>query len=175
MVGGEFKQAIGVQHQTLIFKKIPMSGVYLVQGERTLNPQELVLANSAVIQYGDFVTIDSNGFLNRSAATEKIAGIYAEQQKTVTADNQTVAAVKGVYIPINGSEVFEMTADQACTQTDVGQYADIVLSSTAILANLNSGATGGLFVIDFDPNRDGTTTLVRVQVAEPQRLGFAQA
>lgn len=152
-----------------------MAGVRTVQAHDTSNIQEVIMTNSASIDFGDFVTIDSDGFLKRIAAGEKILGTFAEQTKTAAADNQTVAQVKGKYEPIDLYDVFELTADQACTQTDLGAYADIVMSSSTILANLAAGATGQLFVIDFDPNRDGTTTLVRVKVAEPQQLAFAQS
>jgi len=151
-----------------------MAGVRIVQGPDTSNTQELILANSASLDYGDFVVIDASGFLNRAAAGEKIQGYYVEQRKTVTADNQTVAQVKGRWEPNIDQVVFELTADQAATQTDVGAYADIVLSGTTILANLAAGASGQLEIIDFDPNRDGTTTLVRATVAEPEKLAFAQ-
>lgn len=152
-----------------------MAGVKIVQAPRSNNTQELILTNSASLDYGDFVTIDSNGFLNRTAATEKVMGYYLEQRKTVASDNQTVAAVKGRYQPLQGTEVFELTADQACTQTDVGAYADIKLVSTTFQADLNSGATGQFLVVDFDPARDGSTTVVRLMVAEPQKLAFAQS
>ena len=152
-----------------------MSGVRIVQGMNTSNTQECILVNSAIIDFGDFVKIDSNGFLSQVAAGDKIQGVYVEAKKTVTSDNQTVAKVTGKWEPNIDSMVFELTANQACTQTDLGQYSDVIVTSNAYTVNLNSGATGQLELIDFDPNRDGTTTLVRVMVSEPEKLAFAQS
>jgi len=121
------------------------------------------------------VTINSDGFLARTAATEKIDGYYVGAPVTAAADNQTVAMVKGQYEVNTGDVVFEMTADQACTQTDVGAYADIKLATNAFQLDLGTGATGQMFVQDFDPERDGSTTIVRVKIAEPQQLAFAQS
>lgn len=152
-----------------------MSGVKLVQGPDTYNLQSLILANSVHLENGDFVTIDADGFLKRTAATEKIMGYYVGETVDAASDNETVDQVKGNYQPLNLNEVFEMTSDQACTQTDVGAYADISLSTNAFLVNLAAGSTGQLIVIGFDPNDDGSTTTVRVMVAEPQQFAFAQA
>jgi len=152
-----------------------MSGIKTVQGPKNFNTQELIIANSEHLEPNDFVTIDADGFLKRTAATEKISGTYLGASVDATADNETVAMVKGRYTPIDTETVFELTSDQACTQTDVGTYADISLSTNAFLLNLAGGASGQMFVIDFDPNRDGSTTTVRCSVAEPQKLAFAQA
>ncbi len=152
-----------------------MSGVNLVQAGNDGNMQELIAANSTYLDFGDFVTINSSGFMARTAATEKIDGIYQGVSTTFASDNQTVAQAKVKYLPINDDMMFEMTSDQACTQTDVGAYADVALSTNAFVVNLAAGASGQLYVVDFDPNRDGSTSTVRVQVAEPQQLAFAQA
>lgn len=156
-----------------------MSGVRLVQRGSQENAQELILANSTYLDFEDFVTVNSSGFLARSAAGEKIDGYFLGSSNglstTATADNQTVAMVKGKYQPISPEMVFEMTADQACTQTDVGAYADVALSTNAFLVNLAAGASGSLYVRDFDPDRDGSTTKVRVSVAERQVDAYAQA
>lgn len=152
-----------------------MSGINVVQDTPTPNIQELIVANSVYLDFGDFVTINSDGFLKRTAATEKIAGCFSQLGGvTYAADNQTVGLLKGKYQPVTDDQVFELTADQACTQTDLGQYADIKLSTNAFQCDLNSGATGQLHVIDFDPERNGSTTIVRCKVAEPQDSGFAQ-
>jgi hypothetical protein len=147
----------------------------MVQGMVTSNYQEVILANSAVIDFNDPIKIDSSGFLDQVGVGEKIQGFYAEARKTVTADNQTVAKVKGRYQPVADGMVLEMTADQACTDTDLGAYADIAVSGNAFTVNLAAGGNGQLEIIDYDPNRDGSTTLVRAVVAEPQALAFAQA
>ena len=151
-----------------------MSGVRLVQGPIETNYQELIMANSADFDFMDPVYIDSNGFLATSSTTNKLAGFWAEDGTTATSDNQTVAQTKGKYMPWHQSMVLEGTADQACTQTDVGAYADFAVASGAFTINLAAGTSGQLFIIDFDPDRDGSTTKVRFRVAEPQESGFTQ-
>ena len=139
------------------------------------NTQEAIMANSADLDLFDPVKIDSSGFLAAVTAGDKVQGWFAEASKSVASDNQTVAQTKGRYIPVRDDQVIELTADQACTQTDLGAYADFVVTSGDFKANLAAGSTGQLEIIDFDPNRDGTTTLVRAVVAEPQALAFAQS
>ena len=152
-----------------------MSGVRVMQGPKTYNVQECIMANSAHLDPDDFVIINSSGFLNKPAAGDKIQGFFMGAATDATADNQTVGLVKVKYCPVDQNTVFELTADQACTQTDLGAYADIIVSTNAITCNLAAGSSGQLEVIDFDPNRDGTTTLVRCVIAEPEALAFAQA
>lgn len=152
-----------------------MSGVRLVQGPGFSNYQETIVANSANLDFGDYVVLDTNGFLARAAAGQKVQGIYCEQFKTIASDNQTVGLVKSKWQPMTDDMVFELTADQACTQTDIGAYADIKLVSNAFQLDLPAGNTGQFEVIDFDPNRDGSTTVVRVVCAEPEQLAFAQS
>lgn len=153
-----------------------MSGVKLVQNPTgATNMQEVIMVNSADLDLFDPVKIDSNGFLAACAAGDKVQGWFAEASKAVASDNQTVAQTKGRYIPVTAGQVIEATADQACTQTDLGAYADFAVSGGAFTVNLAAGTSGQLEVIDFDPNRDGTTTLVRCVVAEPQQSAAAQA
>jgi hypothetical protein len=139
---------------------------------KTSNTQGRILANSTYLDNKDFVTIDANGFLARTAAAEKITGIYIGTSVTATIDNQTVAKVVGYYEPIQEDMEFELTSDQACTDTDVGAYADIKLSTNAFQLDLAAGASGQMYVIDYDVN---ATTTVRCKVAEPAGLAFALA
>lgn len=149
-----------------------MSGVRLVSGMKTSNLQKKILTNSTYLDNGDFVTIDVNGFLARTAAGDKITGIYEGASVTAAADNQTVAKVEGYYQPIEEDMVFELTSDQACQDTDVGAYADIKLSTNAFQLDLAAGATGQMYVIGYDAN---ATTTVQCKVAEPAQLAFAQS
>lgn len=151
-----------------------MSGVRLVQGMDTSNSQECILVNSASLDFGDPIKLDSNGFLAPVAAGDKVEGFFAQALTTVAADNQTVALTKGVYQPVTFDMVLEATADQAATQTDIGAYADFAVAGGVFTINLAAGASGQVMILDFDPNRDGTTTLVRFSIAEPQVLAFAQ-
>lgn len=152
-----------------------MSGVRIVQGANTSNTQEVILANSADLDFSDPVKIDSSGFLAAVAAGDKVQGFFAQAATAVASDNQTVALTKGKYQPVADGMVIELTADQACVQTDLGAYADFAVSAGDFTANLSAGTSGQLEVIDFDPNRDGSTTLVRCVVSEPEALAFAQA
>lgn len=129
--------------------------------------------NSEAFAYADPVNIDSNGWLVVAPAGERILG-WCLETVTMAATNQTVAKVKPKYVPALGV-LMQITADQTCTQTDVGAYADITGTTGAINVNLAAGASGSLFVWQFDPAGDGTTTEVVVSVAEPQDLAYAQA
>lgn len=149
-----------------------MSGVRLVEAGGYTNTQEVVMANSASIDTGDFVVIDGDGFLARAAATEKIQGVFVEESKSVASNNESVGLITGKYQPIVDEMTFELTSDQAPVATDRGAYCDIAVSGGGVItANLAAGATGQLEVIAIDiPN-----TKVKVQVAEPQQLAFAQS
>ena len=134
----------------------------------------IIQANSITTVVGDVLAIDSSGFLAMIGTTTKVFG-YANEDKTITSDNQTVAKYKILYVPAGGVEMV-YGADQACTQTDIGAYADFVTVTTgAFQLNLAAGSTGQMLVLGFGPFDEGvTTTDVVVEVAEPQLLAFAQ-
>lgn len=152
-----------------------MSGIKVVQMPGQYNRQSTILANSAHLDPDDPVYIDSSGFLNKVTAGSLVEGFYIGASIDAASDNQTVAAVKGAWQPVDTATVFEGTADQACAQTDVGAYANFAVNTNAITINLAAGSSGQAQIIDFDPNDDGSTTLVRFNIAEPQALAFAQA
>lgn len=134
----------------------------------------IIGVNSAQFSTADGVYADSNGFLALITTSSKVLG-YALQDVTMASDNQTVAQVKPLYERAMGI-LMEYTADQACTQTDIGAYADMgTVTSGVFVLNLAAGTSGQFFVHGFDPDNDGTTTLTIVEVAEPQVLAFAQA
>lgn len=150
-----------------------MSGITLLSQQHVgSNTLERVCKNSAEFDRNDPVTIDSNGFLAPAAAGEKIVGIWAENDYTAAADNQTVARVKGKFYPITPDMVFSATADQACVDTDCGAYADLAVSAGAYTVNLSAGASGQCFIIDFDPV---VTTTVYFNIAERSQDAYAQA
>lgn len=130
--------------------------------------------NSAAFAVADPVTIDSDGLLIVATAGTKIIG-YAVEAVTMASDNETVAKKMPKFIPALPGVLMQYTADQACTQTDVGAYADLSGTTGAIQVNLAAGANGQFIVKGFDPEGDGTTTEVIVETAEPQALAFAQA
>ncbi len=150
-----------------------MSGVRIVQGSDTSNDQETVMANSAVIDFQDPVWLNASGFLEQISTSSRVEGFFEAQRPTVTSDNQTVALQKGQWDGNLYDVVVEMTADQAATQADVGGYFFVAIASNVITANLPANATAGQFqLIDFDPDRDGSTTKIRAKVAFPEQLAF---
>lgn len=130
--------------------------------------------NSEVLSVGDAVYIDSDGFIAVATTSSKIFG-FCNETKTMTSDNETVAKYCPEVIPADGVTMV-YTADQAVTQTDIGTYADLATTTSgAQVLNLVGGSTGQFIVIGFDPNKDGSTTLCIVKVAEPQVYAFAQS
>lgn len=136
----------------------------------------IIGANSVQFTSFDGVYADSNGFLALATAGSKILG-FARQDVTLASDNQTVAKVKPSYLPHHGM-LLVYGADQACTQTDIGAYADYGTATTgAFNLNLAAGATGQFLVLGFgtDINPNYASTDVVCEVAEPQVLAFAQS
>lgn len=127
--------------------------------------------NSEQFSVGDAVYIDSDGFLAKITTSSKVLG-YVIEDVTMASDNQTVAKKCPLYVYAEGVEI-EVDSDQACTQTDIGAYADMgTVTSGAMVLNLAAGATGQFCVLGFDAN---DTDKVIVTVAEPQKFGFAQS
>ena len=130
--------------------------------------------NSVQFSHADPVYIDTSGWLAISSTTNKVLGYYVGQGETMASDNQTVAKKTPDYVYASGVEMV-FGSDQACTQTDVGAYADMGTATTgAFELNLNSGGTGQYLVIGFDPDGDGSTSLVVVIAAEDQVSAAAQ-
>jgi hypothetical protein len=135
----------------------------------------IIAASSEQFSHADAVFINSSGFLEVADATGKVLGYYVGQGETMSATNETVAKVCPDYVYAEDVEM-AYGADQACTQTDIGAYADFgTVTTGAQELNLTAGATGTFLVLGFDPDGDGTTTLTVVTVAEPQKSAFAQA
>lgn len=152
-----------------------MSGVRIVQGSNVSNDQETIMANSAVIDFQDPVTIAS-GFLSRITSSSPVEGFFEAQTTTVLSNNQTVGLVKGQWDGNLMEVVVEMStlSAVAVVQTNVGQFFNVDVTTGVITCNTGTfGTTGQFQLIDFDPNRDGTTTLVRAKVALPEQLSFA--
>lgn len=134
----------------------------------------VIANNSEEFSHADPVYIDSDGFLAVSGTTSKVLGYYVGQGKTYASDNETVAKLTPDYVYAAGVEMI-FGADQACTQTDVGAYADMGTATTgAFELDLNSGGTGQYLVIGFDPDGDGSTSDVVVITAEDQVSAAAQ-
>lgn len=126
---------------------------------------------STEFSVGDAVYIDGNGYLALATTSSKILG-YCVEDKTTSATNATVEKYCPQYVYAEDVEV-EIDSDQACTQTDLGAYADLgTVTSGAMVLNLAAGTSGQFMVIGFDAD---DTDKVIVVVAEPQKLAFAQA
>lgn len=153
-----------------------MSGVTIVQGANVSNDQELIGANSAAIDFQDPVTI-SSGFLQRIAAGNVISGFFeGAVGTTFTSNNQTVAKVKGQYDGNWQMVVVQMNtlSAVALVQANIGQFFNVNVTTGVITIDTATfGTTGQFELIDFDPNRDGTTTIGVARVALPQDLSFA--
>lgn len=140
---------------------------------RTASVLVPIAKNSEAFAKADPVTIDSSGWLIVSTAGAKIIG-YAMEAFTAAADNQTVAK-KSPLCAVARGQLMVYTSDQACTQTDIGAYADLAGTTGAMTVNLAAGSSGQFIVRAFDPDRDGSTTKVVVMVAEVQDDAYAQA
>jgi len=131
-------------------------------------------ANSIVFSEVDAVYINTSGFLDLATTSSTVLG-FALETVTMASDNQTVAKVCPKYcLPYGVLVVYP--SDQACTQTDVGAYADLSSNTTnAMTINLAAGSSGQFFVQGFDPDEDGSTSKVVVSIAEEQQSARAQA
>lgn len=177
-------------HKTAYSTNHIAQGFHRVNGEERVLPPVCAVDSEVFAEFSP-VTINSDGFLAVSAATEKIYG-YCTQAVTVIATNST-GSTAGVTQSTNSAAVgyaprviapdnvqFWADSDQAMTQTDIGAYADIASESAGVVTlNLAAGATGQFIVegllSNVDPSAEGDTDRVIVRVAEPQELAFAQS
>lgn len=124
-----------------------------------LEAQSVVIGkNSEAFTKGDPVFIDSNGYLARATAGTMIWG-YVLETVTMASDNQTVAKLRPKVQPAFGVDVrIDTEAAGELVQSDVGEYADIVTSTTgATTISATPGTTAAQFMVkDFDPDRLGT-------------------
>ena len=134
-----------------------------------------IAGNGVQFNIGDAVYVDTSGFLAIATTSSKIYGFVMEAF-TATADNQTVKKYRPTVLPgVQGVQVV-LTTSAAIAQTNVGEYSDLSTVTTgAQVLNATSGATGQFFILDFDPEGEGTTTDAVVEVAEYQKSGFAQS
>ena len=134
----------------------------------------IIGANSEEFSQADAVFINSSGFLELADVGGKILGYYAGQGETMASDNQTVAKKTPDYVYAESVEMV-YGADQDCTQTDVGAYADFgTVTTGAFELNLAAGSTGQFLVLGFDPENDANNDHVVVVAAELQKAAFSQ-
>lgn len=131
--------------------------------------------NSLDLAVADALLIDTNGWLALATNSSKIFGFSPDNIDALESNNQTVDKVKPNVIPAM-AVLMRYGSDQDATQTDIGAYADFgTVTTNAFELNLAAGSTGQMFVLGFDPAEESDNDLVICEVAEPQRLGFAQS
>ena len=122
---------------------------------------------STKFSIGDPVYIDSNGYLALASTSSKVLGYCIEDVTTAATD-----MVSPKYVYARGLEM-DCDSDQACTQTDLGQYADIgTATSGATVMNLAAGSTGQFLVLGY---RADDTDVITIIVAEDQISAAAQS
>lgn len=117
--------------------------------------------NSEAITSGDPLTI-SSGLLQVGGTTNTIVGI-AVKTATMASDNQTVAAVKPKYVPIDQDTVFLMgTNSDLSATTSIGVYYKLSAATTnTVQVDVASGAQTGssrvVVCVGVDPQSEGGT------------------
>ena len=145
-----------------------MAQSFVREPEVTEVLQPVIGANSVIFKNGTAVTIDSNGFLAlASSSGEKIWG-YCIEEKTVTSDNQTVAA----YCPlvVDPKNITMQITSATLAQTDIGEYGDIATNTAGVDVMANPGTTGQFILVGIVSSTEGLW-----KVAEPQQYAFAQS
>jgi len=134
-----------------------------------------VVANSTILNIGDPITFDTDGFIILASAGLRIEGV-AKHYVSVAADNETVAEIKIQYEVADSKDLYEMDASAAVTATNRSMYGDVTGTTGAIQLDQASLAddTGQLRLHEIDPYGDGSTTRVLVNIAELERLSHTQ-
>lgn len=123
--------------------------------------QPIIAKNSGVFAKADPVGINSDGFLETVSAGQKIIG-YAIEDKTCTADNQTVAKYKPEYVYADGVEmIYNANADFSDAYLAGEQYKDFGTVTSGAFQLARANITGGqMKVIGFDPFGESDNDLV---------------
>lgn len=122
---------------------------------------DAIAKNSEVITSGDLLTVQS-GLLSVAGATQTIVGIAAKTQ-TYASDNQTVAKIAPLYIPVSERTLFLMgtNADLTGNATNAGTYYGITGATNAQVVDVTTGVTTGasrvVEIVEVDPNGKGGT------------------
>ena len=167
----------------------PHGGRVLVGGDKV--PTKTIVANSEVIQIGDVVEWDADGFIlpNNSAGgalvgvvTAVMAGDKAVDPDsgtldtfTMAADNETVAK-KYAVIDISGDSLYSADADATLgttTGSDLpGYYLDLATNSETTLDESSASATTGTaFSWGVDPDDSGNVICNLVELAHRNNGG----
>lgn len=131
--------------------------------------------NSVVFEVGDAIRINTSGFADIATAGEFVAGICVGVETrdtggtgaagpadidsgspntwTMASDNQTSAKEMVVFIPALPQFLFWNDADADLSESDIGQYFDLVSETQ----------------IDGDTNHDTTTKTARLWVYDPDK------
>ena len=117
--------------------------------------------NSEVFTAGETVTTTS-GLLTIASGTTAVAGIVVKTA-TMTSDNQTVAGVKPIVLPVDQDYEFLMGTNSNLSETtSIGAYYKLTGTTAAIQVDVGAGAqtTSNRVVIctKVDPNGTGDLT-----------------
>ena len=137
---------------------------------------DAVGGNSVQFSKVDPVSIANTGLLALSGAGgERIHG-FCNDDRTMAADNQTVAKTKPALFHLPGMQVV-ITSTTTPVAASVGSVVDIGTSATGaftvVLDNTAESLAGTtvkqLHVVDFDPTGQSVAEVV-VEVAQPQQI-----
>ena len=144
-------------------------------GANVENECKAIGNNSEAFTKHDTVFIDSDGFLKKCGVGDVILG-YALETVTMSSTNETVAKVMVKFQHALGVKL-RISVASALAQTDVGNYADLSTATTgADTLSATTGTTSAqFFVLELDPDRDGTLTQAIVTASEIQGLVGASA
>ena len=134
-----------------------------------------VVANSEVVNIGDPLTFDTDGFIIVATAGTRVIGV-ANQALTASASNETVALAKVSYILGSIYDLYEADASAAITATNRSQYADLTGTTGAVLIDQGSvnDNTGQFRIAQLDPRQESSTVRCLVNIAEPEQLALTQ-
>ena len=138
--------------------------------------QPFIGKNSGVFAKADPVGVNSDGFLETVSAGQKILG-YANENKTCTSDNQTVAKYKPEYVLADGHEmIFNADADWSDAYLAGEQYKDFGTVTSGAFQIARANITGGqVKVIGYDPFGESDNDLVICVASEKFLDAYAQA
>jgi len=118
--------------------------------------------NSEVFTSGEPVTV-SSGLLTIAGATSAIAGVVVKTA-TMTVDNQTVAFVKPLLIPVDQDYEFLMGCNSNLSETtSIGVFYKLTGTTAAIQVDVGSGAqtTTNRVVVCTKVDPNGTSDLTQ--------------
>jgi hypothetical protein len=153
-----------------------MNGMLKRHGQKESSElDQHVVANSTVLNIGDPVTFDTDGFIILAGAGLRIEGV-SKMYISTSANNETVAEATLQYEVADIKDLYEMDASGALADTNRSMYADVTGTTGAIQLDHTSVAddTGQLRIKNLDPREEGSTTRCLVNIAEWEYLSHTQ-